>query len=43
MNLLYLTLVYWVLIVNNENYGEIVDVIKHIENILINQYVHPIY
>jgi hypothetical protein len=33
--------VYWVSIVNNENYEEIVDVIKHIRNILIGQYVHP--
>lgn len=26
---------------NNENFVEIVDVIKHIKNILITQYVHP--
>ena len=27
--------------VNSENYEEIADVIKHIENILIDQYVRP--
>ena len=32
---------YWVSMLNNENYEEIVVVIEHRENILIIQYEHP--